>query len=256
MTPLASFNLNSLIELILGHSSFISPEESRRNLEQNVVGIYTLGRSEEGLDLRPTSAGCGVCLTTDGYILTANHVIEEALGTLHGENTNVDAVVVLDQQKKFSSLDPSFVISNPDYDLALVKMYRPEIGQRLRFNINLTGLYTSQVLTTVALNHTTGQIEISRGEVLSTDGEKDCYRSLSKDRVYHVLDSFSTSSIVHRGDSGGIFIDEAGSLVGTIIASNVINEEDKKAHGTASGVDIAYGLQMIYWTLEMILKRT
>ncbi len=256
MTQLASFNVNSLIELIQGGSRFISPEESRRNLEQNVVGIYTLRRSEEGFDLRPTSAGCGLRLTTDGYILTANHVIEEALGTLNGENKNVDAVAILDPQRGFSSLDPSFVISNPDYDLALVKMYRPEIGQRLRFNINVNELYTSQVLTTATLNHTTGQIEISRGDVLSTNGEKDCYRSLSKDRVYHVLDSFSTSSIVHRGDSGGIFIDESGSLVGTIVASKVINEEDEMAHGTAFGVDIAYGLQMIYWTLEMILKRT
>lgn len=253
-----TFTLDSLVQFAIGHGkrqNIVSPRESRANLEQNVVGLYNVQEvlSADGKELLDfLSAGCGLRLTTDGYILTAYHVIEAAYRTVIGENKNQtrpDYVLIRDSQNKCYPLDPSFISIDREHDIALVKAYSPDVGEPIPFNINWNSLLLFQKLTSVRLNHQSGEIEQSTGRVIKKNNIT--LRSLDDpDRI--ISDLFYTTTPVYQGNSGGIFIDSCGSLAGTISCARSIKNVKTGEFRRSYGVKIEYGLQLIGLTLASI----
>ncbi len=253
-----TFTLDSLVQFAIDHgerTNLVSQKESRANLEQNVVGLYNVqevlsANGKEWLDF--LSAGCGLRLTTDGYILTAYHVIEAAYRTVMGENKNEtrpDYVLIRDTQERFYPLDPSFISIDREHDIALVKAYSPDVGEPIPFNINWNSLKLFQKLSAVRLNHESGDVEQSSGRVIKRTS--NALRPLN-DRHKIISDLFYTTAPVYQGNSGGIFIDRCGSLAGTISCARFIKNFKTGELRTSYGVKIEYGLRLIGLSLASI----
>ncbi len=255
MSPQQTFYLDSLVQFIIDHSSgdnLVSPQQSKQNLENNLVGIYNMKKSsqlDEIKESKPTTAGCGLRLTTDGYILTAYHVIEAAYQRVNGALQGPDFVIIGDQTENIYYLDPSVMVTYPQYDLALIKAYNPSVGEPIPFNINHDGIQYAQRVSALALHHRNLIVTSSRGFVY--DRYKDC-PALNRDgtKRMEIADLFMTSAAVSKGNSGGIFITEEGSLAG-IISSALFPE--KIGVGKGCGIDICYGLELIGLGLASML---
>jgi Do/DeqQ family serine protease len=150
------------------------------------------------------AAGSGVILTQDGYIVTNNHVIE-----------NADKLeVVLDDKRKFVA---KLVGADPSTDLALLKIdennlpfVRFGLSDNLRVGewvlavgnpFNLTSTVTAGIVSAKARN-----INI-----------------LNREKNQYAIESFiQTDAAVNPGNSGGALVNLKGELVGinTAIASN------------------------------------
>jgi len=262
MTLKATFSLDSLVQFIVEHATndyLVSPEESRRNLEQNIVGIYNLEISHS-VDatlgsLNVGSAGCGLRLTTDGYILTAYHVVEEAYKTLQGAVDGPDFVLIQDPKKNKYFLDPSFTAIYPEYDLALVKVYDPQVGEPIRFNLNYEGLGFLQKISALALDHKSQEVTSEEGVVY---GLLKDYPTSNSDgtAVREIIELFLTSVPIRSGNSGGIFITEDGSLAGTICSrTSLLKEGNSQNVDAGCGVDICYAIDLIGQTYTSLFGK-
>ncbi len=252
MDQISTFNLESLAQFLTEHianNCLVSPEESQKNLEQNVVGIYNL-KSSTSSNTTPNSykvdsAGCGLRLTTDGYILTAFHVIEAAYEKLHGAVDGPNYVWINDLNNSQHYLDPSFMVVDPEYDLALIKAYDPHVGEMIRFNLNYEGLGFKQKISALALDHKNKEIVSTEGTVYAylknfpTVNSKGTRRSA-------IAELFLTSAPIQFGNSGGIFITEDGSLAGTINTKTSLSERGGSSSIEGGcGVDICHGMGLI-----------
>ncbi len=253
-----TFSLDSLIQFVADHAyqeNIVSENESRTNLEQNLVGIYDLQEivSPTGESfIQPLSAGCGLRLTTDGYILTAYHVIETAHRVILGENREPgrpNYVGIQDQQRYISPLDPSFLVIDREHDVALIKTYCPEVGEPIPFNINWDELRLFQQLISVRFDHNSGKSEQSSGRILKRTKSVHPINDEQK----NITDLFVTSAPVYQGNSGGIFIDDRGSLAGTISCARFPKNRTTGEYYLSYGAKIEYGLRLIGMTLGAIL---
>ncbi len=252
MGQISTFNLESLAQFLVEHVTndfLVSSEESQRNLEQNIVGIYDLKLSTPPNTTpeyhQVSSAGCGLRLTTDGYILTAFHVIEAAYEKLNGAVDGPKYVMIRDQNSGQYYLDPSFIVVDPEYDLALIKAYDPRVGEIVRFNLNYEGLGFEQKITALTLDHKSSKVTSTEGAVYAQlrnfpienhDGTERCV----------IAELFLTSVPIQLGNSGGIFITEDGSLAGTISTKASLSKgRDFSPIDGGCGIDIRYGVELL-----------
>lgn len=245
MKSLQTFDLESLVQLLNNQfvepRARVSPEESRANLIRNVVGIYNL-REINSEEAEIASEGCGLRLTTDGYVLTAYHVVEQAYRKLMGAADGPDYLGIIDQNSEKYYLDPSFIVVHPEFDLAIVKQFLPLKGKPLRFNININPIYPAQPLSVVAFNHETEGATISNGLVSARLENHPIYDRDGISIRSYIPDFFHTTAAAKRGNSGGIFITKEGSLKGTLNFASFPQEDNS---GFACGIDIVYGMRLI-----------
>ena len=192
------------------------PPETVAGLAKKVLpSVVTLRvRSASGASL-----GSGFVVSTDGYIITNNHVMEGAVGSI--QVTFSDA----------STAQGTLVGAEPESDLAVVKVDRGgvvpvEFGDSDSLQV---GDPVVAIGSPLALSNTvTAGIVSALDRPLKTDGEG----------VVRYYSAIQTDAAVNQGNSGGPLFDGAGRAIGvnSVIGSPAENE------ATAGNVGLAFAI--------------
>ena len=168
----------------------------------------------EGFDAGPReynsqpqyATGSGVIITTDGYIVTNNHVIDEA-----------DQIeVTLDDNRKYSA---QLIGKDPNTDLALLKIKEKGLPY-LQFG-NSDALQVGEWILAVG-NPFNLTSTVTKGIVSAKARTIDIPKNKNQMRIEAFI---QTDAAVNRGNSGGALVNLRGELVGinTAIATNTGN---------------------------------
>ena len=188
-----------------------------QNCMASVVGVYMsestttfTGETEE----QDTGAGSGVIITTDGYIVTNNHVVE-GLGNIS---------VYLQDGTKY----PATLIGTDNFsDLAIIKIEAENLPAATLGNSVNTAVGT----TVYAIGNPLGLFtsSVSRGIISGLD------RTITIDGVSMTL--MQTDAAVNPGNSGGGLFNAEGELIGVVNAKTA--SVDVEGLGFAIPIDSA-----------------
>ncbi|MGQ9672944.1 MAG: DegQ family serine endoprotease [Candidatus Aminicenantales bacterium] len=150
-------------------------------------------------EYRATAQGAGFFLSEDGYILTNNHIVENAtkvrISTLQGEDFTA-----------------TMVGTDPKTDLALLKIEKKnlpfvELGDSAQLKV---GEWVLAIGNPFGLEHTvTAGIVSAKGRQLGVGGNVPEYQ-----------DFIQTDAAINRGNSGGPLVNMKGEVIG--ITSNIL----------------------------------
>ncbi len=152
------------------------------------------------------ATGSGVIITAEGYIVTNNHVIDEA-----------DQIeVMLDDNRKYNA---QLVGQDPNTDLALLKIKEKDLPY-LQFG-NSDTLQVGEWVLAVG-NPFNLTSTVTKGIVSAKARAIEIPQSKNQMRIEAFI---QTDAAVNRGNSGGALVNLKGELVGinTAIASNTGN---------------------------------
>ena len=190
---------------------------------------FFFGYRDDGEPEPVLGYGSGVILTSDGYIVTNNHVIEGS----------EEVEVILNDKRSF---DAEIIGTDPNTDLAVLKIRENNLpilrfgdSDALRLGewvlavgnpYNLTSTVTAGIVSAKARN-----INILRGEGLSLS-----------------IESFiQTDAAVNPGNSGGALVNTNGDLVG-------INAAIASRTGAFTGYSFAIPVSIVKKVVEDIIE--
>jgi S1-C subfamily serine protease len=199
------------------------------------------GGGRRSMPRQPMAAsGSGVILTPDGYIVTNNHVVDNA--------DEID--VILSNRKKVSA---KVIGKDPNTDLALIKVDandlpyvkmgnsdNVQVGEwvlAIGFPLDLQTTVTAGIVSAKARN--IGILNSDNGQM--TEEEYDEYRRTGKmpSRTNNSIESYiQTDAAINPGNSGGALVNASGELVGinAAIASQTGRNE---GYGFAIPINLA-----------------
>ena len=168
------------------------------------VGVVTI-LTDLYYDDQSQAAGTGSILTSDGTVLTNNHVIEGSTSievTVESTGETYDAIVLgTDKTKDVALLQ---LVDAKNLDTVELNLDEPEIGDEVRSIGNALG--TGDLVTA------TGEV-VSLGESLEiSDGYGNAYEELEN--------LIQVDADVVSGDSGGPLVDENGEVIGMVTAAS------------------------------------
>ena len=186
------------------------------------------------------ASGSGVILTSDGYIVTNNHVVDKA-----------DKIeVILSNRRKATA---RVIGKDPNTDLALIKVDvdnlpfvkmgnsdNVQVGEwvlAVGFPLDLQTTVTAGIVSAKARNIGI----LSRGNSMMTEEEYDEYRRTGQKptRTNNSIESFiQTDAAINPGNSGGALVNAAGELVG-INAAIASQSGRNEGYGFAIPVNLA-----------------
>ena len=177
------------------------------------------------------ASGSGVIISDDGYIVTNNHVVEDA----------TDINVVLTDKRTFKA---KVIGRDPNTDLALIKISATKLPV-VKFgnsdNVRV-GEWVLAVGYPFTLNTTvTAGIISAKGRQIGILGQSESnpYQRRSGPQVNTAIESFiQTDAAINRGNSGGALVNTNGELIGinAAIASQSGNYE---GYGFAIPINLA-----------------
>lgn len=155
------------------------------------------------------ASGSGVIISTDGYIVTNNHVVEDA-----------DKIEVELTDKRH--LEAKLIGRDPDTDLALIKISAKNLpivkfGDSDKVNI---GEWVLAVGYPLGLQSTvTAGIVSATGRPLGLLGQEQRQNNLRMNPneipISTAIESFiQTDAVINRGNSGGALVNASGELIG------------------------------------------
>jgi S1-C subfamily serine protease len=166
---------------------------------KSVVTITADGTASNGPFAVPTSGvGSGVVLTTDGYILTNRHVVE---------NADTLSVALWDGRELAATL----VRISDTTDLALIKVAATdldaaEIGDSAALAVGQTAIAIGSPLGTYTETVTRGIVSGLDREITVTDQQTRRQTTLKG--------LIQTDAAINPGNSGGPLLDSAGKVIG------------------------------------------
>lgn len=187
-------------------------------------------------------SGSGVILTSDGYIITNNHVVEGAK----------DVSVVLSDKKRYKA---KVVGTDPNTDIALIKIDASnlpivKLGNSDAVKVGewvLAVGYPLDLNTTV----TAGIVSAKRRKIDIIKDEKDLQRQYMQGNETPTssgIESFiQTDAAINRGNSGGALVNSNGELVG-------INAAIASQSGFYEGYGFAIPINLAIKVVEDIKK--
>jgi serine protease Do len=168
-------------------------------VRDSVVTITSEGFSSRGFTQIPsTGVGSGIVLTSDGYILTNRHVVEDS-----------QALTV--EMADGSQYDATVVALSDDQDLALVRIDATGLSPAI---IGDSGtLEVGQ--TAIAIGSPLGTFTetVTRG-IISGTGRTITVADESTGRPVTMTDLLQTDAAINPGNSGGPLLDASGAVVG------------------------------------------
>ena len=170
------------------------------------------------------SLGSGFFISQDGYIVTNNHVVEDA----------VQIEVVNKDGDKFEA---ELVGTDPDTDLAVIKVKEAGKYPYVRFG-NSHNLRKGDWV--VALGNPFGFSGTATAGILSADG-----RELGNDSPY--TDFLQIDAAINRGNSGGPTFDLHGNVVG-------VNTQILSPTGGSVGIGFAIPAELAQEVTQAIIK--
>jgi serine protease Do len=191
-------------------------------------GDFSLNPLESFFDMPSRSSGSGVIISDDGFIVTNNHVIEDA--------SNIE-VVMSNNQRFFAKL----VGSDPTTDLALLKIRAKNLPfVRYGDSDQITpGEWVLAVGNPFDLNST-----VTAGIVSA----KARNIGILKDRNGLQVESFiQTDAAVNPGNSGGALVNLHGELIG-------INTAIATSSGSYQGYSFAIPVSLVKKIMDDLLE--
>ena len=154
-----------------------------------------------------TGAGTGIIISPDGYIVTNNHVVEDA-----------DKVTVT--LSDGSTFEATIVGSDAQTDLAVVKINASNLAYLHFLSSSLEQL--SVLDTVVAVGNA---LALEGGPTWTAGVVSNLGRSIELDTGVLLNDLIQTDASINSGNSGGPLVNMAGQVVGinTAMASNSEN---------------------------------
>jgi serine protease Do len=200
--------------------------EASEKSTMSVVYIKTVSRSRETLpwyefffydrmDRRKVSTGSGVIFTSDGYIVTNNHVIE-----------NTDYIEVIYQKRTYEA---KLIGTDPSTDLAVLKIDATNLP-KIKFG-NSRELKVGEWV--LAVGNPFNLTSTVTAGIVSAKG-----RNIPLINSNFPIESFiQTDAAINPGNSGGALVNSKGELVGINLAI-VSNTGSYAGYGFAVPVDI------------------
>ena len=189
--------------------SELSTQELVAEVAPAVVSIVveTVGYNWFWQAVPQTGAGSGIIISSDGYIVTNNHVVEGA---------NKVTVTVSDGR----AFDATIVGTDPQTDLAVVKIDVSDLAYLhfLSNSLNQLGVLDPVVAVGNAL-------ALPGGPTWTTGVVSNLGRSIEEENGVLLNDLIQTDAAINAGNSGGPLLNAAGQVVGinVAIASNAEN---------------------------------
>ncbi|MDO5732651.1 MAG: trypsin-like peptidase domain-containing protein [Eubacteriales bacterium] len=183
-----------------------------------VAAILTSARVDTFFGEREIEgAGSGVIIDPKGYVVTNNHVIE-------GAST---ITVLLASGDK---LEASIVESDPDQDIALLKLPEAKAGKSYPYIEMADSESVTVGERAIAIGNPLGNLEgtVTQG-IVSATGRTVTTQSELSGRTVTIDHALQTDASINSGNSGGALLNAEGKLIGI----NVI-----KASRTASGAAV------------------
>ena len=173
-------------------------------------------------DPNENSLGSGVIVRPDGYILTNNHVIEQA-----------DQIVVALRDGRRASA--KVIGTDPDTDLAVIKI---DLNNLPVLPFKLSGNEVGDVVLAIGNPFGVGQT-VTQG-IISATGRSDLGINTYEDFI-------QTDAAINPGNSGGALIDVAGNLIG-------VNTAIFSQSGGSLGIGFAIPAKICQQIMNAILK--
>ena len=181
-----------------------------------------------------TASGSGVIISPDGYIVTNNHVVEEA-----------DKIEVVLTDKR--SYEAKVIGRDPNFDLALIKVNAtglPMVKLGNSDNVQI-GEWVLAVGYPLGLQSTvTAGIISAKGRQIGILGEQQQqprgfgYGDEPQQIINTAVESFlQTDAVINRGNSGGALVNARGELIG-------INSAIASPTGTYAGYGFAIPINL------------
>ena len=146
------------------------------------------------------AAGSGVIISSDGYIVTNNHVVEDA----------AKVTITLNDKREYEG---EIIGTDPSSDLALIKINETRLPYLTFANSDSVriGEWVLAIGNPMGLNST-----VTAGIISAKARQLNTGRGTTSDEVY-----LQTDAAVNSGNSGGALVNASGQLVGinTAIAS-------------------------------------
>jgi serine protease Do len=154
-----------------------------------------------------TGAGSGIIISSDGYIVTNNHVVEGAQ----------KVTVTLSDGSAFAA---TIVGSDPQTDLAVVKISANNLTYLHFLSDSLEQLSVLDPVVAVG-----NALALPGGPTWTTGVVSNLGRSIEENTGVVLNDIIQTDAAINAGNSGGPLLDTAGQVVGinVAIASNAEN---------------------------------
>ena len=191
-----------------------------------VVSIVTETLSY-GWFLQPipeTGAGTGVIISPDGYIVTNNHVVEDAQ----------KITVTLSDGRTF---EPTSVDTDPQTDLAVLKIDASDLPYLHFLGSSLEQL--NELDEVVAVGNA---LALSGGPTWTSGVVSNLGRSIDLGNGVVLYDLIQTDAAINPGNSGGPLINMAGQLVGINVAIATDAENIGFAISTDTAIRVVDGL--------------
>lgn len=247
--------------LVVNNSDSVSAVTGAVSVAQpSVVTIESSASSSSRLSTSESATGSGVILSSDGYIVTNNHVV-----TIDGETSDPTLTVITSDGKVYTA---SVVGLDPTYDLAVIK-------------IDATGLTAATFADSSALN--VGDITVAIGAPLGlsntvTDGivsalnrgitvqssEADSSSgsdsgSQSPDNLwdfnfgngeqgstsstsYIYLNVIQTDAAINPGNSGGALVNSQGQIIGINVAIASASSDSSTSDSSSGSIGVGFAI--------------
>ncbi len=194
-----------------------SIEEVVANVKDSVVEINTETTTYSGFygQYVTQGAGSGVIISADGYIITNNHVIEDA---------NTITVTLTDG----STYDAKLIGTDATYDVALIKIEAQ--GLTVATFGSSSDLHLGE--TSIVIGNPLGQLggTVTTGIISALD------RSIEIDDV--TMELLQTDAAINPGNSGGGMFDANGNLIGIVVAKSTTSSNGISLEGLGFAIPI------------------
>jgi S1-C subfamily serine protease len=192
-----------------------------------------------------TASGSGFVISTDGYIITNNHVIENSLSILVGFADGIE-------------LNASLIGADPSTDIAVIKVYDGDLKPLNFANSDL--LEPGQIA--IAIGNPLGLQHTVTAGVVSAIG-----RTLRSTNGRLIDDIIQTDAALNPGNSGGPLVNSEGKVIGVntavissaqglcfAVSSNLVSYVAGKLilHGRVKRAHLGVAAQSLNLTQRMI----
>jgi S1-C subfamily serine protease len=195
-----------------------------------VVGTIPGQRTRFGMTAESTVSGSGVFISEDGYILTNNHVIEDAQTIM---------VILADGSEQAATLVGTDLYS----DLAVLRAAGDVPTAAVLGNSDAL----SQGETVIAIGSPLGEFmnTVTVGVVSATG------RSIDTGLGYQIEDLIQTDAAINSGNSGGPLLNLAGEVIGI----NTLVVRDSSSGTVAEGLGFAIPINTARAVAEQIIEK-
>jgi len=217
----ANFTEGSIADV----ASKVSPSVVSITTETRTYGYF-------GQESTSTAAGTGMIVTSDGYVLTNKHVIEDAS----------EVNIVLDDGTSYDEIE--LVGTDPTNDIAFLKIKDAEnlpavtLGDSKTLNVGQQVLAIGNALGQFSNSVTEGIISGTGRSIVASDSSSSSYESLT--------DMIQTDASINAGNSGGPLVNAAGEVIGVNTA----------VYSSGNGIGFAIPISGVKGMLNNIIKNS